>query len=101
MLFISRPYHLSDEEADRWMRSQVAPLANTEPVTGVEVTRLRSPAGSGGGHWDWMIEIHCDGVEGARRAAREDVLRDLVGDLRLLGMHPRLVLADRTEQLER
>jgi hypothetical protein len=98
MLFVSRPYHLSDQEADGWMRSQAAALRAAEPITGVDLSRLRSAAG--GGHWDWMIEIHCEGVVDAGRVAREEVLRDLVGDLRLLGMHPRLMLADRTSPLE-
>jgi hypothetical protein len=96
MLFVCRPYHLSDQEADGWMRSQAGAIADVEPVTRVEVSRLRSAAGGAGGSWDWMIEIHCDGAEAAGRAARAEALRDLVGDLRLLGMRPRLVLADST-----
>ncbi len=94
-----RPYHLSESEADRWMRSQAAPLAGTAAVEKVEVSRLRSPAGRGG-DWDWLIEMHCDGVEQAQSAAREEVCRDFVADLRLLGMHPSLVLADATRPLD-
>jgi hypothetical protein len=81
------------------MRSQAAPLAATAAVRKVEVSRLRTPAARGGGEWDWLIEMHCDGVEQAQRAAREQVCRDFVADLRLLGMHPSLVLADATRQL--
>jgi hypothetical protein len=99
MLFISRPYHLSQGEADRWMRTQAAPLARTTAVNGVLVSRLRNPA-AGGGDWDWLIEMHCDGIEEAQRAAREDTCRDLVADLRLLGMRPSLILADRTRPLD-
>jgi hypothetical protein len=101
MLFVRRPYHLSDQEADGWMRSQAGAIAQVEPVTRVEVSTLRSAGGGSSGSGDWMIEIHCDGAEGAGRAARAEALRDLVGDLRLLGMQPRLVLADDTEPLER
>jgi hypothetical protein len=99
LLFISRPYHLSDQEADRWMRSQAAGLEKGEQVTRVEVSRLLSPAARPGAEWDWLIELHCDGVEGAGRAAREAALRDLVADLRMLGMRPRLVLAEGTRPL--
>jgi hypothetical protein len=44
--------------------------------------------------------MHCDGVEQAQSAAREEVCRDFVADLRLLGMHPSLVLADATRPLD-
>ena len=101
MLFVSRPYHLSDEEADSWMRSQAVAIADVEPVTRMELSTLRSAAGGGAGSGDWMIEIHCEGAAGARQAARAEALRDLVGDLRLLGMQPRLVLADDTQTLGR
>jgi hypothetical protein len=94
MLFIRRPYHLSEEEADQWLGGQAAPLARTAAVKDVEMSRLRNPAAGGGDDWDWLIEMHCDGVEEAERAAREDACRELVADLRLLGMHPSLVLAD-------
>jgi hypothetical protein len=98
-LFVRRPYHLSDSEADHWLRSQATPLAATAAVKKIEVSRLRNPAARGGGDWDWLIEMHCDGVEQAQRAAREEVCRDFIADLRLLGMHPRLVLADATRPL--
>jgi hypothetical protein len=81
------------------MRSQAAPLAATAAIKKVEVSRLQNPAARGGGDWDWLIEMHCDGVEQAQRAAREDVCRDFVADLRLLGMHPSLVLADATRPI--
>jgi hypothetical protein len=82
------------------MREQVAPLARMEPVRRVEVTRLQSPALRGGRDWQWMIEMHCEDGEDAARAARDEACRDLVADLRLLGMHPSLVLADGTDPLE-
>jgi hypothetical protein len=99
MLFICRPYHLSQGEADRWMRTQAEALARTTAVKGVQVSRLRNPAASGG-DWDWLIEMHCDGVAEAQRAAREDACRNLVADLRLLGMRPSLTLADGTRPLD-
>jgi hypothetical protein len=100
MLFVRRPYHLSDDEADRWMRKQAAPLADAAAVESIHISRLHAPAARGGGDWDWLIEFHCRGAEDASRAAREEVLRDMVADLRLLGMNPRLVLADGTRPLE-
>jgi hypothetical protein len=100
MLFISRPFHLSEKEADRWIRSQAAAIGGTDAITRMELSRLQSPAARGdGADWDWLIEMHCDGIESASRAAREEGLRDLLADLRLLGMRPRLLLADGTQAL--
>jgi hypothetical protein len=100
LLFVRRPHHLSESEAIRWMREQVAPLARMEGVRRLEVTRLRAPALRGGVDWEWLIEMYCADGEDAARAARDDACRDLVADLRLLGMQPSLVLADGTDQLE-
>jgi hypothetical protein len=100
MLFVRRPYHLSAEEAHRWMRSQAAPLARTAAITSVDVSRLRNPAACGAAEWDWLIEMHCARPEDAGRAARAEACRDLVADLRLLGMRPSLVLADGTQRME-
>jgi hypothetical protein len=100
LLFVGRPNALSETEAVRWMREQVAPLARMEAVRRVEVTRLQAPALRGGGDWQWLIEMYCERAEDAARAARDEVCRDLVADLRLLGMRPSLVLADRTDPIE-
>jgi hypothetical protein len=100
LLFARRPYHLSDEEADNWMRLQAASLARTEAVTSVEVSRLQSPAARAAAGWDWLIEMHLAHAEAAAGVARDRACRDLVADLRLLGMHPSLVLVDGTRSLE-
>jgi hypothetical protein len=99
LLFVGRPYALSESEEVRWMREQVALLARMESVRRVEVTRLQAPALRGGRDWEWLIEMYCDRGEDAARAARDDACRDLVADLRLLGMNPSLVLADGNDPL--
>jgi hypothetical protein len=100
LLFVQRPSVLSDGEATRWMREQAAPLARIDAVRRVEVTRLQAPALRGGRDWHWLIEMYCEDGGDAARAARSEVCRDLVADLRLLGMQPSLILADGTEPLE-
>jgi hypothetical protein len=100
MLFVRRPYHLSEQEGDAWMRGQAEPLAQAATVQSVQVSRLHGSGSQGGSDWDWLIEMHCEDAEAARQAARGEACRDLVADLRLLGMQPRLVLADATRPLE-
>jgi hypothetical protein len=100
MLFVRRPYVLSEQEAVRWIREQAVPLARITPVDRVEITRLQTPALRGCTDSEWLIEMHCRRAEDAVRAARDDACRELVADLRMLRMQPRLVLADGTEPLE-
>jgi hypothetical protein len=100
MLFVRRPYVLSEQEAVRWMREQAAVLATVGAVERVELTRLQPPALRGGSDCEWLFEMHCARGEDAGRAACDDVCRELVADLRLLGMQPSLVVADGTEPIE-
>jgi hypothetical protein len=100
MLFFRRPSFLGEAQAVRWMREQAAPLAGLAAVDRVDVTRLQAPALRGGTDWQWLIEMHCRRGEQAELAARDDACRDLIADLRLLGLHPTLVVADDTEWIE-
>jgi hypothetical protein len=100
MLFVRRPYHLSQDEADRWMRAEAVPLSKAASVTSVEISELRSPGAPSSNDWDWLIEMSFEATDDAVRAAREEACRDLVADLRLLGMRPSLALVDGTRPLE-
>jgi hypothetical protein len=101
MLFVRRPYALSQEEASRWMREQAASLASASAIERIELIRLQAPALGGAADCEWLIEMHCRCREDAASAARDAACRDLVADLRLLGMQPRLVVADGSEPLKR
>jgi hypothetical protein len=96
MLFVSRPYSLPAEEAVDWMHQQAAPLA-TLGAERVELVRLGAPGVHGDSDCEWLIEMYYRRVEDAAGAARNGLCRDLVADLRLLGMRPRLVVADTGE----
>jgi hypothetical protein len=99
LLLVQRPAVLSEGDSTRWLLDEVAPLSGIDAVRRVEVTRLQAPALRGGRDWQWLIEMHCERAEDAARAARDTACRDLVADLRLLGMQPSLILADSTEPL--
>ena len=96
MLFVCRPFSLSAEETVRWMHEQAAPLAATGAER-VELVRLGAPGVHGDPGCEWLIELHYRRVEDAAGAARNGPCHDLVADLRLLGMRPRLVVADNGE----
>jgi hypothetical protein len=82
------------------MRAQAASLTGAGAVTSVQVSRLRSPGARISAGWDWLIEMHLARAEDAAGIARDQACRDLVADLRLLGMNPSLVLVDGTLPLE-
>jgi hypothetical protein len=97
MLFVRRPSALTKAEAARWVREQAAELAAAATVDRVQLIRLQTPAVPGGGDSEWLIEMHYPSAEAATCAARDRVCRELVADLHLLGMRPRLVVADAGE----
>lgn len=99
MLFVCRPYFLPAKEARDWMRELAAPLA-TMGAERVELVRLGAPGVHSGSDCEWLIEMRYARVEDAARAARNVVCRDLVADLRLLGMRPRVVVADSGEPVQ-
>jgi hypothetical protein len=82
------------------MRNQAASLSDASGVTSVELSRLKNPSARVDARWDWLIEMHLGDSGDAAGAARDAVCRDLVADLRLLGMYPSLVLADGTRPLD-
>ena len=82
------------------MREQAVPLARAGTVERVELIRLGTPALHGGADCEWLIETYYEQAEDAARAARSRSCRELVADLRLLGMQPRLVVADGDEPIE-
>ena len=86
--------HLSPRAAEEWLREEVGKLLTGGAVTQIEVTMLGSASLGWGRRWDYLIAIDlragCDAgilVDGAACAA-------LLGDFRLLGMRPSVVVAD-------
>ena len=88
MILWTRPHHLTREEADAWVRREVAALgiANAR-LAEVEPAALEHPV-----NWHWMLELELeDRQDGARRLRRGPVA-DWLRDLRLLGMRPTVML---------
>jgi hypothetical protein len=80
----SRPYHLTPEQAERWAPEQVKALG----VPGAVLTRL-----DGGCDWDWLLEIETTLPAGPW-------LDEWLGDLRLLGSSPTILVAGERIPLE-
>jgi hypothetical protein len=89
-----RPSRLSGDEAIAWLRRATEQLGDGRDVTDLRLVELEHPSLRWAGACDWMVEAQLgDGVD-PRRLVANDVWRDLLADLRLLGMRPTLAVAD-------
>jgi hypothetical protein len=97
----TRPYHLSAEEADAWTYREVARLLGLDGVARVELTRLQSASTNHPREWDWMLELQLhDGVD-AHACVDAPACAEWLGDLRLLGMRPAVMLVEGSRTLTR
>jgi hypothetical protein len=92
-----RPVELDDAEA--WLRQQLASVIGAPRVRSAALSRLTSAALPWSRDWGWLIELEFETAELARQAVRESSWTLLLGDLRLLGMYPTVALVDGAEEL--
>jgi hypothetical protein len=98
IVLIGTPQHLRAEEADGWLRKEAAALRTAEGVRRAAISPLASASVRWPNQWGWLIELECEGPEGAARATCDDAWTVLLGDLRLLGMRPTVaVVGDPSE----
>ena len=87
------------DEAEAWLRRELAPVVGAARAGSVALSRLASASVPWSQDWGWLIEIEFESAELAGRAVRESAWAMLLGDLRLLGMHPMVAVVDSAEQL--
>jgi hypothetical protein len=92
IVLVGSPHHLRAEEAEQWLRKEAATLTTAEGVRRAAISPLASPSVRWPNQWGWLIEGDCEGPEGADRAVCDDAWTALLGDLRLLGMRPTVLL---------
>jgi hypothetical protein len=93
MIFIEHPRHVSTEEAEAWLERQLEPL-DGDGIDRVRLRRLRDPSLRFAQSWEFMVELDCRDAAAARAAVQDGAGLMLLGDLRLLGMRPSVVLID-------
>ena len=101
MVLVSPPRHLGLDEAEDWLRDEVAPLAGAAGVRSGALSRLGSASRRWCPEWGWLIELHFDDVQTARETVADDAWALLLGDLRLLGMRPTVALIEGAQELGR
>jgi hypothetical protein len=99
LLLADSPPHLDREQAETWLRRELAALVGKHGIERVSLARLENVSIDFGRCADWLIEMDCAAVEDVFGVGRNGSLRDLFGDLRLIGMHPSLALLSRPDDL--
>jgi hypothetical protein len=99
MMLVSPPRRLAVEEAEEWLRAELASVSGVAGVQSVALSRLASASLRWSQDWGWLVELDFESAERARAAVGGDALSVLLGDLRLLGMSPTVALADGLEEL--
>ncbi|MBA2349823.1 MAG: hypothetical protein H0V81_16210 [Solirubrobacterales bacterium] len=96
----TRPHHLSATEADAWVRGQLDRLRAVEGLQHARLSPLRTASLNDPREWDWMLELHPAEGTSAIACTDSQVWREWLGDLRLLGMRPTVLLADTPSVVE-
>jgi hypothetical protein len=81
----SRPYHLPAEQAERWAAEQVRELIKAAAVTRASLIRLGNASTRNLSDWDWLLELEVE-------LSASSWIDDWIGDLRLLGSRPAVLL---------
>ena len=87
----SSPHHLSAAEADRWVRAEVRALRAADAVRSARLTRVESASPRQPCDWRWLLELELTGP--VRDCVERGPCAEWLGDLRLLGMRPAVVVA--------
>ena len=94
----SCPHHLSAEEAERWVRAEVRALRAAAAVRSAKLTRVESASPRQPCDWRWLLELELTGS--VRDCVERGPCAEWLGDLRLLGMRPAVVVAAEAIALE-
>jgi hypothetical protein len=85
------PVQLRHREAHRWLRGALATTAAMSCVRDVRLFALDHAEGAPR-TWRWMAGIDLDDTTSAGDVLRRGPLADLLGDVRLVGMRPVLLI---------
>jgi hypothetical protein len=94
LVLCARPAHLTGDEADEWLRSEVRELLADHGVTRIDFVLLASASVAWGRQWDYLIEIDLRDGTNPNALVRSPSCAGLLGDLRLLGMRPTVLVVD-------
>jgi hypothetical protein len=91
----TRPYHLTADEADAWAQEAAARLAAAAGVRRAELMSLATVSVRHPCDRAWLLELQLGHDDDPYRIANGAPCAEMLLDLRLLGMQPRVALARR------
>jgi hypothetical protein len=91
LIWWSRPHHLSIEDAERWVRTELRGVIAADAVRSAELVRLEPASQRHGGEWHWLLELELD--DPVRDRLESGAWGEWLADLRLLGMKPEVAVA--------
>jgi hypothetical protein len=94
----SRPRHVSSEEAERWARAEILALLRADDVQSAQLTRVASASARHGAEWSWLLELDVAGP--VTQFVKRRPCAEWLGDMRLLGMQPRVMVAAESVDLD-
>jgi hypothetical protein len=89
LLLWQRPLSISIEQGSAWAQRETARLLEHGRFAHAELHRL-DPAPGRGAMCHWVLELKLRDGDDPEDAAGDPALRELLGDLRLLGLLPEL-----------
>jgi hypothetical protein len=95
LIFIQPSRHVPPVEAESWLESELGTLRRNG-VESVRLRRLRTASLRSSETYAWMVELDCGSAEAACAVVGEGPGLMLLGDLRMLGMHPSVALVEDT-----
>jgi hypothetical protein len=94
------PYHLDRADARAWLTRELESVLRSDELQSARLTRLRGASAAATNTYDWLLELRIGPGPSAATAESGSAFADLIGDLRLLGMAPTVVLADDGDVVE-
>ena len=91
--------HLTAKDAATWLESEVRELLADDFATRIHFISLSSASTAWGRQWDYLIEIDLREGSDPNAVVRSAACASLLGDLRLLGMRPTVLVADEEHEI--
>jgi hypothetical protein len=84
----TRPYRLAEAEAEAWAQAELTRVLAAAGTHRARLMRLGSASARYHRPWDWLLEVEVASDGDVRQFIESPACRELLADLRLLGMRP-------------
>jgi hypothetical protein len=88
------PQHLAVDEAERWLRAELARVLAEAGVEIAHLSRVHGPSARHGAPFAWLLELDVPAGRDLETWFGSAAWRDWLGDLHTLGLRPAVMVAD-------